>query len=479
MHHWNQIIDAAIKGTNRGSIQFTGMPAGLSEATASILSNKNLSKEEQLLQIATLAQRHRRNSITATPGAEIPIHKAPEESLSYCSDEAMTALNIALMEDAIPIIKHWMNLCLEKQQSVQPQAIPAMLNLYHTRHSMPEGEKYLRCCGNRGDWLGQFNTDWNYSHYETWIAGDRKESIWIHARDFAPSKAAAMLQGAWPKANKKFKLSYLELLEPAKITEDYRPLLLTASKEKDEELREQATFLLGELSTTADLYTGMLKKMVTLQKGKLHFAPPFQFEEELEQLGLEMDGYYSTYSPEEYIYHQLVGESRLSFWENDLALSPESILKLLSAHPIGRKVMEPFAGTAIQQDKRWLDIIQDAELLLSWNVIWVVPKERREKLMVRHFETDPVSIKSKAFACEERWGPELGCTITDVIMEDFRETPERTIRWHFHLFPEEVIPIIEKYEPQKPGNAQQCKERADLIKQLLKQRKEIDAAFPG
>ena len=163
MQFWNNIIQTAMLGTGKRQLTASDLPETLS--IDPITGNTNIDKEEQFLQIASLAFNYRQSGIQPLQKEGINIPVAPPEDKPYCSPKAFMVIKDILEEDATVLLNLWLKLSAEKRQLIPPSLLPALLDKANSQKSLRTNVE--NCMGKRGEWLCGFNENWRFSVAES------------------------------------------------------------------------------------------------------------------------------------------------------------------------------------------------------------------------------------------------------------------------------------------------------------------------
>ncbi|MGN6420921.1 MAG: DUF5691 domain-containing protein [Pseudobacter sp.] len=493
MEHWNQIVTAAMMGTDKSLVNASALPAELSEAAALITANTNIGKEEQFLQLGALLMNFRQCGVTALPDPGVNVSKAAAELLPYCSNNAMQRLQDVVAEDMDSLTLLWLQLCTQKKQLIQPAYVPTMLE--QATYNKKWQPMVTACCGKRGEWLSQFNNAWNFSANQTaddaWQTGspEQRKQVLRDQRAVNPSEAIAMLQAVWPQEDANTKQGFLELLYDNISGRDLaflEPLLA----EKSKKVKAEAVQLLLLIPTSGLIrkYEDTLKKLVTVQKEKtllgmssklkLHFAPAESIKKEQAALGLEPKSTEHGYSDEEFIYYQLLRSVQPAFWERYLELPGDKIVELFQSDALGKKLIPALVLAAVaNKDKRWGEILFSKSDVLYTDVLPLLPKEKREASMLRFFDSAAQDIMKAAFESDSPWSLPLASKVMIHIANNPYQYPKNMMQKHIRLIPDEVAGYLDSIKVQEEYKMNLWRSTAAYLKQLLNTRKEIINAF--
>lgn len=493
MEHWNQIVTAAMMGTDKSQVNASALPAELSEAAAMITANTAIGKEEQFLQLGALLMNFRQCGVMAMPDPGINASKAPAEILPYCSNNAMQRLRDVVSEDMDSLTVLWLQLCTEKKQLIHPAYVPTMLE--QASYNKKWQPMVTACCGKRGEWLSQFNSAWKFSANQTvddaWQTGspEQRKQVLRDQRSANPQEAIAMLQAVWPQEDANTKQGFLELLYE-NISESDLPFLESLLTEKSKKVKGEAVqlLLLIPASSLIKKYEDTLKKLVTVQKEKtllgmssklkLHFAPAESIKKDLSELGLEPKSTEHGYSDEEFIYYQLIRSVQPSFWESYLEMPGDKIVELFQSDALGKKMVPALVLAAVaNKDNRWGEILFSRSEVLYTNVLPLLPQDKREASMLRFFDNAAQDIMKAALESEKPLSLPLASKVIAHMANNPYQYPKNMMQKHILLFPDEVAGYIDGIKVEEEYKMNLWRSSAAYLKQLLNTRKEIINAF--
>ena len=493
MEHWNQIVTAAMMGTDKSPLSAAGLPDELSGAAGMIIDNKSISKEEQFLQLAALLMNFRQSGVSALPDPGIAAEVAPVETLSWCSIQAMQVLKDIVGEDLDTLIHYWLIRCAEKQQLIHPSLIPAMLEqaLYNKKWQ----PLVAACCGKRGEWLSRFNPAWKFSANQTvddaWQTGtpEQRKQVLREQRASNPQQAITMLQAIWPQEDAGTKQGFLELLDE-NISETDLPFLELQFTEKSKKVKAEAVrlMLLVPSSSIIKKYENTLKKLVILQKEKtllgmssrlkLQYAPTDSIKQEITELALESKCGQPGYSNEEWVYYQLVKAVQPAFWEQYLQQPGEKIIELFQADELGKKMIPALVLSAVaNKDNRWGELLFTNAAIVYTEVLPLIPQQKREEYMLQYFEKLPDEMTDMAFQSEKPWSLPLAMKVlTQFATNPYRYQKNMLLK-HVMLIPDEVTGMLSSIQPQEDYKGTMWQNTSHFLRRILEYKKEIIQAF--
>ena len=446
-------------GTDKKQIGVAEVPEGLQEVVGYILDNSATDKEEKFLQLVSLAFNYRQcGIIPEQTNTQIPV--APGEVKSYCSAAAMQALNDIIIEENIPVLKLWLQLCNQQQQIVRPEAVPALLTTGTTQKKLQL--LIADCCGKRGEWLATFNSSWNFSSTQTdeerWHTGtiDQRKEILKQTRKTEPHKARDLVQQTWDKEDANTKTSFLEILADNTQQEDIT-FLESLANEKSKKVRDQAMQLLKQIpgSSIVQLYEKTLGESVTLKKEKgllgiksktvLQFKLPGSVDESIYKSGIDKLCNNKELTDDEHIIHQLVANVPPVFWEQHLQMTPEEIIYLFLKDNTGKKMITALVtATTRFKDTNWAHQLSLHGGSFYIDLIVLLATQDQEKYANKFFDKFPDFIIEYATAKESEWNVELAMNICRHAARNPYQYNRTFFNENIHLIPAAIVPELER-----------------------------------
>src|SRR4051812_36223476 len=161
MQFWNNIIQTAMLGTDKKQLSSAELPEALAAISTVITGNTALDKEEQFLQLASLALNYRQSGTQPLHKEGINIPLAPPEEKPYCNNRASGVLKDIVEEDSHPLLILWLQHCANAAQLAPPSLLPVLLDKATQHKTLRTAvEKVM---GKRGEWLCAFNPNWQFT----------------------------------------------------------------------------------------------------------------------------------------------------------------------------------------------------------------------------------------------------------------------------------------------------------------------------
>ena len=462
MQFWDTIINTAMIGTDKKQISAGDIPMGLETFAVLIRENTVKDKEEQFLQLASLAFNYRQCGVLPAQ-KEIMMSLAPGEERQYCNSPATQVLKDIISEENISLLKFWLQHCCQKQQVVQPEIVPVLLATGVQQKKLQL--QIAHCCGKRGEWLAGFNSSWNFSSTQSdeefWQTGtfEQRKEILNQKRKTDPSKAREWVQQTWPLEDANTKAAFLELLSE-NTGEDDIPFLESLAIEKSKKVKEAAMQLLKQIpaSQIVRMYENLLKASVLIKKEKallgmvnktvLKFKLPETFDESVYKTGIDKLSNTKELTDDEYVIFQLAQFVPPSFWEKHFETDPENVIELLQKDSSGKKMIPALVNAITRfSDTRWALYFMRHSSVFYIDIIPLLQAAEQEAYSNRFFEKFPDEIIRYATKRETEWSTELTRNI-------FRHTARNPYQYnrtfysqHIHLIPVHIAGELEKCTP--------------------------------
>lgn len=463
MEFWNNIINAAMIGTDKKMIGANDLPADLDEAVTQIQGNESIDKEEKFLQITSLVFNYRQAGVMPLSKETVTLSQCPAEEKMYCSTAAMQVLKDIQSEESIPLLKFWLQQCEAKNKIAEPGVIPSLLS---------EGiqQKKLQalmasCCGKRGEWLSRFNESWNFSQNQTaeqlWQTGtpEQRRSIFKDTRESDPALAREWLIQTWPQEDANTKTAFLEMFS-INISEADTSFLESLATEKSKKVKEEATGLLKRIPSSAvvQLYQQVLQQSVELKKEKallglssklvLKFQLPAVIDESIYKTGIDKLSNNKDFTDEAFIICQLIQSVPPGFFEKQLGTDAKTIIELFQKDATGKKMMAALVvATTKFKDANWAIYLMQYSDVFYLDILPLLPVEQQEFYSNKFFEHHADHIIHYAVQRESEWSMELTKNIFRHIAKNPYQYSRSFFNQHIHLFPAPIVGQLEKCTP--------------------------------
>lgn len=357
---WNDIINTAMIGTEKKSVQKNLLPAELA-AVAGKIETSSTDKEEIFLKTSGLVFNYRQAGVQPLEAQAGNIQVCEEEDLSYCSDKAAGVLQSVLSEENDALLRLWMQKCAAVNQVVPPVFLPRLFNLAWRNKSIRN--EILSCVGKRGRWLTQFNPHWQFgrdeSPAEIFTNGktDERKTALKQIRQQDPAQALSLLQQCWAQEQANTRADFLSTFKENLSLAD-EPWLIELTKEKSQKVKDQAYALLKQING-AQLVNEVwefVKPLVSLKKSSallglvnkagIEISLDFEIPKHFKDFGIEDLVANKLYTEKEFTLSQLIGLIPPGYWETHLSMKPAEILELMAKKEETRKYISSFATAA-------------------------------------------------------------------------------------------------------------------------------------
>lgn len=416
MERWNQLINTALLGTAKKPADSQGLNGPLQAAAQTILSN-NTDKEDQFLQLAALLYNYRQSGNQPVTATVEPMAVCPPETRPYCAPAAVRVLQQALETDSIQLLELWLEHCTKANLLLPPAQLPVMLDKGWRNKSLRT--LIATAGGQRAEWLGRFNPDWNFSRVvetieDRWQNGataQRLEAL-KELRAADPVMARSWLQQSWPKESATVKAELLTALEKPADPADI-PWLESLLSEKSKSVKETVTRILKKLpgSTLHEKYWQIVAGAIQIDEyGQVTVALPEITDDSIFQSGIEKLSNDKTVSDETHILYQLISGVHPSRWEEHFSRNTERVIALFQQQD-GLKPFIPALVLAIatfEDRERALAFMHHSEVFYI-DIIPMLPSEQQQQFSEKCFDEHPEAIIKYACDRPEEWSLSL-CT---------------------------------------------------------------------
>lgn len=473
MEFWNEIVHTAMLGTGKKTPDISSLPPKIAELARHI-QQQPLDVEDQYLQIAALALNYRQCGVAAVPTQHATIEKAAPETLPCCNAQSMQVLNPILDSGSISLLQLWLNACIDRRQIVQPDVIPALLEMA-VRHQTIR-TAVATCCGNRSRWLSLYHPVWATvvggsiaTGEEAWQTGTLEQRVQAlqQLRTTNPALALQWLQQTWPQEDAATKTEMLPVLQNNISKADLAFLegLLT---EKSKKVKEAAVELIRFIPESAivQLYWQVLKKSIHLTtekallglatKKKVNIQLPETIDEQVFTSGIEkLSKTAKGLSDDNFILYQLTGHVPPDWWESYFGENKEKILDIFGKDDQARKLIPALGLSAVRfKNIPWLQAI----IAISKNEFYpealkLLPDAEQETYALQVLNdskegTETVLHYLTRSPGNKEWSLELTKKVLQHMMKDPWRYTKDFFNQHIHLLPVSILPELNKYVPE-------------------------------
>lgn len=218
MDAWKQLVNTALLGTDKLPLSTEALPPRIQEK---LINADKTDPEGYFMKAATLMLAYQKAGEEVDASVMPAIVPAEEETLPYCSPNALVVLKKLLSQQNqhLSLISFWAETCIANNWIVPPDMLVAVLDLGADKKNRFIRDKIRKIIGKRGEWMVQFNGNWQYALplYEDklWQEGriaERREAFAI-IRHLEPSKAFEWLKAAWAEETAKDRKDFLLMFE--------------------------------------------------------------------------------------------------------------------------------------------------------------------------------------------------------------------------------------------------------------------------
>ncbi|MEP6748966.1 MAG: DUF5691 domain-containing protein [Bacteroidota bacterium] len=492
MQFWNQIIHTALLGTDKKQL----VPAELGPVLSAIaeeVAPQPASKEEQFLQIASLAFNYRLAGVTVLQKKEFTISTAVVEEKEYCSAAATRVLKDILLEESLPLLKFWLQACQYKKRLVTPDLLPVILKTGAAQKALQQ--VIIDCGGKRAEWLSQFNTDWKFSsgisREELWQTGtpEQRRVILQQLRKEDPAMALEWIQQTWPQEDANTKADFIKILLIS-LSENDITFLERLSNEKSKKVKDEALALLKKIPTSSIVqqYWNIIKQSLLVKKEKallgmvnktvLQVGHPSSIDETIFKTGIEKLSNNKEFTDEDYIAYQLMQNIPLSFYEAQWQLKPEEIIDLFQKNSASKRFLPALVLSIVHfSDERWAIFFMQYCTTFYTDIIPLLPVKQQEYYSNKFFTDQPENIIHHATQREHEWGPELAASILRHAAKSPYQYNRSFFNQHIHLIPFAIAAELERFTPTDDGFRVMWSNTSGYILKLLSLKIQTLKAF--
>lgn len=493
MEFWNQIVQTAIIGTDKKQIVPSEMGNDLSNSIIAIQENSNIDKEEQFLQMASVAFNYKQSGVEPIANSNSPIDVAPAETKDYCSDNALQPLKDILFEDSNSLLKMWLEKCNQNQQIVYPTYITALLNKAIHQKKLRNG--IVSCCGNRGSWLVQFNQEWNFTKditdVDQWHTGttEQRKKYLINLRQTDAKQAITLLQEVWAKENAATKQALLETIEVNLSDEDV-VWLESICGDKSQKVKDEVLRLLKKIPSSSIVkdYSTLLSNSFRIKKEKIMFGLsskqileiklPDSIDERIFKSGIDKLSNRKEFNDEELIIYQLIQQIPPSFVATHLQLSTEDIINFFQNSDTNKKFIPAFVNATVQfDDKAWAIAFMQYSDVFYLDILPLIPAQQQEYYSKKFFPGNENTIIEHVLTWQREWSFDLTKMIFNFTAANHYSYYRNFYNQHIHLIPQQAVSILEDCTPSDEYAKNSWANTIEYIKKLISLKQQIHQSF--
>ncbi|MCF6401895.1 DUF5691 domain-containing protein [Chitinophaga filiformis] len=480
---WNNIINTALLGTGKKQLTPADLPADLVAVAEKIMRDKRLDVETQFLHIAAVMLNYRQSGVNPVNNSGIPLQPAPAEERSYCSTQAVYALQDALDMDLLPLVTYWLEACHDKGQIVVPEYVPVLLDTAVSQKRIRH--LAMTVCGKRGQWLSSMNPDWQFpfavSNEDRWQTGspeDRRQVL-QEIRQSYPGMAREWLQQTWAQENISTRTEFLKIMR-INISEDDLPWL-ESLQEKNQKVKDEVWALLKQIPSSfiVQAYWQILQHAISCGPGQsLHISLQLPLDKRIIESGIATLSNEKNISEEAYILFQLMGSVPPSWWESLFNADKEEVFGLFEKDDLGKRFIPALILAAGRfKDAVWLRLLLEKSTAFYPDVIPLLPAAEQEAYALRLFSNYPQDVINYLSNRTDEWG----LAITSEVLKWMARNPYQYTRNFFDKHVLQLPPVItdelEKLAPEEPAYQATWRNTSEHIRKLLSCKVQINNAF--
>ncbi len=491
MQFWNEIIHTALLGSGKKQVDPAALPSVLAELAQQI-QTVTPDKEEQLLQVAALAFNYRQAGVTALVKEGLELSLAEAEEKPYCSTEAMQSLSTLISENNAFLLRTWLFLCHSKKQIVQPDALPALLEIARKEKTLRAD--ILSITGKRAEWLGALNPEWKFGTAEKeedlWQTGspEQRRTLLQQLRHTDPDKARSLLEQTWATEDAASKLDLLHQLETG-ISDKDLAFLQGLSTEKGKKIKEEAISLLRKIpSSTLILdYWKTLDSMLSVKKEsglpglgnktalQLSAANPAAIKA---LPGIDALSNRKELTDDEFIAFQLMQYIPVSFYEQHWQLTIPDLIALFEKDELGKKLFPAFILSIVHfaDQEKAIRFMENASIFYL-DLIPLLPADLAERQTIKFFQQSPDKLIQYATQRKGEWSLPLASLVLQQAVKFPYQYTKPFFARIIHRIPVSAIGLLMELPPAETLHANYWAATREEIIRLLHLKQRIITAF--
>ncbi len=401
---WNQIVNTAILGTDKKSLNASELPESIGRWTEQFQTETN--KETAFLKTTALAFNFRQCGTITADKSDVQLAACEDETLPYCSAHMIQLIGRILDEDHLPLLQLWLEECHKDKQLVKPQQLPILLQKAKQHASIQS--LVMQCGGKRAEWLSTLNPEWTFEAdsenlEETWLNGklDNRKKALAEIRKTDANKGLQWLQSVWAEENANTKASLLKVLEES-VSETDLVWLESLLAEKAQKVKDETVNLLKRIpgSSVMQLFISEAQKLIYVKEEKtlgivskqvLKIEKEVDINELLFKYNIDKLSSEKNRTDTEWIAFQLLSAIPPSVWETHLNLSPDQIIEQFNKRY--STFLDALSDAALlHKDTRWARFLLDHASSVFIELIGLLPLADREKYAILYVDKYPLAI---------------------------------------------------------------------------------------
>jgi len=492
MQFWDEIINTAMLGTGKTMPGKNALPEDIA-ALATHIEQQPVGREEQFLQLASLALNIRQSSVSPLANTNATIATASPEEKPYCSETVMRILGDVLDSESISLLQLWLNLCNSAGLIITPASVPAMLQLAVQHKKLRTA--IIQVCGKRGEWLCQFNKDWNFSTasspVDVWQTGalDQRKQVLQTLRVTDPATALQWLQQTWAQEDANTRAALLETLY-TNIGEDDTAFLTSLSTDKSKKVKDEAIALLKHIPSSAIVqsYQYILQQAIVIKKEKtllglsskkvLDIALPNNINEDIFKTGIDKLSPQKNIPDDEYVLYQLASFVPPDFWEQHMESKPADIIDLLQKSGKGKRLVGALGlATGRFKNAAWAEQIVKEENAIYPDLLALLPGSIKDTYLLRCFEADAQMMINIVVNAEKEWSYQLATAVLQYAAKNPYQYNRGFFSQVIHLIPVAAAAELNRFAPTEQHYASTWLNTSAHISKLLNLKSNIFQSF--
>lgn len=499
MQFWNHIIQVASLGTGKQQADIAEADEALHTALQRVVANEQLDAEESFLQMAALAFNYRQSGVSLQPNEQVSIQTASAEEKKYCSSAQLQLLKEIIDAESNALLELWLKACTDNNLIVTPGFIPRLFTI--ATANKPLQSTIAKCCGNRGEWLITYNSEWKFSasqnEEDIWNTGlsEQRRQVLAQIRTNDAAKAKQLLKETWDKEDANTKVLLLAVLEN-NISNDDIDFLEKLKSEKGKKVKELAFGLLKLIPSSSVIreYVQVLQQTLQIKKEKallglvskkvLQVQLP-EISKSVFESGIDKLSNIKGLNDELYIVQQLIANVPPSEIQALLQLPYAEVADLfLQQSPY---LLTAFINAAIrfkETDCLRAILYKDKNNFYA-KALSLLPAEEADAYCLSIFEQTKGSQANADrnniinAMCNE--GVPFSAAFSNAIVAQLAGNMyaynKKFYSKYIHLFHATIISEAEKFQPKEQYSQSQWSNMADHLKHLLQLRLQIQSTF--
>ena len=492
MEIWDQIINTAMLGTDKRTLGASTLPPDLADA-AVLVQNNTTDKEDQFLQMASLAFNYRQCGVQPVQKEGVTIAKAEAEEKQYCSLLGMQTLKDILDSESNSLLQFWLQQCKSKERIINPELVSVILNIGTQQKKLQN--LIVACCGKRGEWLTRFNPEWNFStattDEELWQTGsqEQRKMVLEHIRQVDPAMARDWVMQTWSQEDASTKIEFLLILGINIGSADIE-FLESLSKEKSKKLKEIALWLLKQIpdSPIVQQYQQVLQKSVTIKTKKsalgmashkeLAVQLPADVDENIFKTGIDKLSNKKEYTDDEFIVLQLMQSVPPSFWETHVQSTPEAIIRSWQKDDTGKKLIPALVqAVVVYRDQRWATALMQNSQVFYIDIIPLLPVAEQDFYSLKFMDQFADNIIEHAIKREDAWSVGLTTAIFKHTAKSVYQYNRSFYSRYIHCIPVDIVTELENCTPAEDHLKTTWANTCGYITRLINLKKQTILSF--